>query len=281
MERGKSSHSDWRIKWKDKEITTEQAINKIIPGNRVFIDTACSEPQALTAELIKQSKKLVDIEIIHYFTIGPEKYFSEKSEDLFRHNAFFIGSTLRKEINSGQSDYTPIHVSEIPDLIRSGRKHIDVALIQVTPPDRYGFCSLGINVDIAKPIAQASYLTIAEINPQMPRTLGNSFIHMQEIDYFIYNDVPLLEFRFKDRDVAEKIAQNIANIIPNEATLHIGNGNLPNLCLKYLIEKKDLGIHTHFITDNIIILIENGVLTSKKKNFHPEREDYNKLRFRY
>ena len=271
MDRGKSIHSDWRIKWKDKEITAEQAINKIIPGNRVFIGTACSEPQALTAELIKQSEKLVDTEIIHYFTIGPEKYFSEKSEDLFRHNAFFIGSTLRKEINSGQSDYTPIHASEIPDLIRSGRKHVDVALIQVTPPDRYGFCSLGINVDIAKPIAQASYLTIAEINPQMPRTLGNSFIHMKEIDYYIFNDISLLEFKFKDRDVVEKIAKNVANIIPNEATLHIGNGNLPNLCLNYFMDKIDLGIHTHFITDNIIPLIENGVLTNKKKNFHPEK----------
>ncbi|KKK89593.1 hypothetical protein LCGC14_2731550, partial [marine sediment metagenome] len=133
MEQRNNSNSEWRAKWKDKEISAEEAINKIIPGNRVFIGTACSEPQALTSELIKQSNKLFDIEIIHYFTIGPEKYFREKAEDLFRHNAFFIGSTLRKEINSGQSDYTPIHVSEIPRLVKSGRKHIDVALIQVSP----------------------------------------------------------------------------------------------------------------------------------------------------
>ena len=158
-------------------------------------------------------------EIIHYFTIGPEKYFKEKTEDLFRHNAFFIGSTLRKEINSGQSDYTPIHASEIPDLVKSGRKHIDVALIQVSPPDRYGFCSFGINVDITKPISQSSFFTIAEINPQMPRTLGNSFIHMKDIDYFIYNDTPLIEFSFKGRDVGEKIAKHVADIIPNKATI--------------------------------------------------------------
>jgi len=271
MEQRKYIDSDWRIKYRDKEITAEEAINKIIPGNRVFIGTACSEPQALTSELIKQSRKLIDIEIIHYFTIGPEKYFREKTEDLFRHNAFFIGSTLRKEINSGQSDYTPIHASEIPDLIKSGRKHIDVALIQVSPPDRYGFCSFGINVDITKPISQSSFFTIAEINPQMPRTLGNSFIHMKDIDYFIYNDTPLIEFSFKCRDVGEKIAKNVADIIPNKATIHIGNGNLPNLCIQYLGNKKDLGMHSHFITDNIIPLIENAVLTCRKKNFHPEK----------
>ncbi len=271
MEQRKYIDSDWRIKYRDKEITAEEAINKIIPGNRVFIGTACSEPQALTSELIKQSRKLIDIEIIHYFTIGPEKYFREKTEDLFRHNAFFIGSTLRKEINSGQSDYTPIHASEIPDLIKSGRKHIDVALIQVSPPDRYGFCSFGINVDITKPISQSSFFTIAEINPQMPRTLGNSFIHMKDIDYFIYNDTPLIEFSFKGRDVGEKIAKNVADIIPNKATIHIGSGNLPNLCIQYLGNKKDLGMHSHFITDNIIPLIENAVLTCRKKNFHPEK----------
>ena len=271
MEQRKYIDSDWRIKYRDKEITAEEAINKIIPGNRVFIGTACSEPQALTSELIKQSSKLIDIEIIHYFTIGPEKYFREKTEDLFRHNAFFIGSTLRKEINSGQSDYTPIHASEIPDLVKSGRKHIDVALIQVSPPDRYGFCSFGINVDITKPISQSSFFTIAEINPQMPRTLGNSFIHMKDIDYFIYNDTPLIEFSFKGRDVGEKIAKHVADIIPNKATIHIGNGNLPNLCLQYLGNKKNLGMHSHFITDNIIPLIENTVLTCRKKNFHPEK----------
>ncbi|GAH41800.1 unnamed protein product, partial [marine sediment metagenome] len=188
----------WREKWKDKEITVQAAINKIIPGNRVFIDSGCSEPQLLTSELIKQSEKLIDIEILHFLAIGPEKYFKDKAEDLFRHNVFFIGKTLREEINKGQADYTPIFTSEIPSLFSSGRKHIDVALIQVTPPDPYGFCSLGINIDIAKPIAQSSYITIAEINPQMPRTLGNSFIHMKEINFFVYNDTPLLEFIFDE-----------------------------------------------------------------------------------
>ena len=267
-----SSDQNWRNKWKEKEITAKEAISKIIPGNRVFIHSACSEPQALTTELIRASEQLIDTEIIHFLTIFPEKYFTDKAEDLFRHNAFFIGKTLREEINRGQADYTPILASEIPSLFLSGRKNCDVALIQVTPPDRYGFCSFGINVDMAKPIAQSAYLTIAEINPQMPRTLGNSFIHMKEINNFVYNDVPLLEFNFKDKaDNVEQIGKKVANLIENKSTIHIGNGYLPNACLKYLMNKKDLGIHSHYITDNIIPLIEEGVLTCRRKSFHPEK----------
>ena len=262
----------WREKWKDKEITPEEAIHKIIPGNRVFIDTACSEPQALTAELIKSSEGLIDTELIHLITIFPEKYFKDKAEDLFRHNAFFIGKTLREEINKGQADYTPILASEIPSLFLTGRKNCDVALIQVTPPDRYGFCSFGVNVDVAKPISQSAFLTIAEINPQMPRTLGNSFIHMKEIDFFVYNDKSLLEFHFKQKNnIIEKIGKNVAKLVENKSTIHIGNGYIPNACLPYLAEKKDLGLHSHYVTDNIIPLIENGVLTCRKKNFHPEK----------
>jgi len=262
----------WREKWSEKEITVEVAINKIIPGNRVFVGTGCSEPQALVGELIKQSEKLIDTEIIHFLTIYPQKYFKDKAEDLFRHNAFYIGKTLREEINEGQADYTPIISSEISSLFLSGRKYCDVALIQVTPPDRFGFCSFGVNVDVAKPIAKSAFMTIAEINPQMPRTLGNSFIHMKEINYFVYNDTALLEFHFKERNgFTERIGKNVASIIQNKSTIHIGNGYLPNACLKYLNEKKDIGMHSHFITNNIIPLIENGVLTSRKKNFHPEK----------
>ena len=272
MEYSKSMDFEWREKWKDKEITAKEAIQKIIPSNRVFIDSGCSEPQLLTLELIKQSDKLIDTEILHFLTIGPGKYFKDKAEDLFRHNAFFIGKTLREEINKGQADYTPIYASEIPSLFLTGRKHIDVALIQVSPPDPYGFCSLGINVDIAKPIAQSSYLTIVEINPQMPRTLGSSFIHMKEIDYFVYNDTPLLEFHFEEPDdIGERIGHNLENLVENKSTIHVGFGDLPNAMLKFLVDKKDLGMHSHYLTDNIIPLIEEGVLTCRKKNFHPEK----------
>ncbi|MFX0032649.1 MAG: GNAT family N-acetyltransferase [Candidatus Hodarchaeota archaeon] len=273
MEKKELLDKDWRVKWKNKEITAKEAIKKIIPGNRVFIDTACSEPQALTNQLIKSSDSLLDTELIHFLTIFPEKYFKDKAEDLFRHNAFFIGKTLREEINKGQADYTPIFANEIPSLFLTGRKNCDVALIQVTPPDRNGFCSFGTNIDVAKPIAKSAYITIAEINPQMPRTLGNSFIHMKEIDFYIYNDTPLLEFHFKEKnpEVMDRIGRNVADLIENKSTIHIGNGYLPNACLKYLMNKKDLGMHSHYITDNIIPLIKSTVLTSRRKNFHPEK----------
>ena len=261
---------DWREKWKKKEITAEEAIKIIIPGNRVFIGTGCSQPQALITELIKQSKRLMDTEIVHFLDIGPEKYFDKKAEDFFRHNAFFIGVTLREEINKGQADYTPIYASEIPSLFLSGRRHIDVALIQVTPPDLYGFCSFGINVDITKPISQSAYFTIAEINPQMPRTLGDSFVHIKEINYFVYNDTPLIEYHFDEPDeIAERIGQNVAKLVQNESTIHVGFGDLPNAVLKHLKDKQDLGLHSHYITDDIIPLIKEGVLTCRKKNIFP------------
>jgi len=273
MENLEKLDSNWREKWSNKEINIEHAIKKIIPGNRVFIDSGCSEPQALTKELIKQSERLVDTEIIHFLTIGPNKYFqTDKREDVFRHNALFIGDTLREEVNSGQADYTPINVSEIPKLFLSGRKYIDVALIQLSLPDQYGFCSFGINVDIGKPIAQSAYLTIAEINPHMPRTLGNSFIHLKEIDYFVYHEHPLLEFHFDEpTKVVKKIGKNLSNLVQDKSTIHIGFGDLPHNIIKYLSQKKDLGMHSHYITDAIIPLIENGVLTCRKKNFHPEK----------
>lgn len=273
MEHIENLNSNWRKQWRNKEIDAEHAIKKIIPGNRVFIDSGCSEPQSLTKELMNQSERLVDTEIIHFLTIGPDKYFHiDKREDVFRHNALFIGDTLREEVNSGQADYTPINVSEIPKLFISGRKYIDVALIQVSSPDQYGFCSLGINVDIAKPIAQSAYLTVAEINPNMPRTLGSSFIHLKEIDYFVYDEHPLLEFKFDNpTEVVKKIGKNLSNLVQNNSTIHIGFGDLPHNVLKFLSKKKDLGMHSHYITDAIIPLIENGVLTCRKKNFHPEK----------
>ncbi len=262
--------SGWRKKWKEKEITAEEAINMIIPGNRVFIDSGCSEPQALTAELLKQSENIIDSEIVHFLTIG-EKYFKDKTDD-FRHNALFIGDTIRKEVNKGKADYTPIYMSEIASLFLLGRKHIDFALIQVSPPDSYGFCSLGINVDIAKPIAKSAYKTIAEINPQMPKTSGDSFIHMKEIDYYVFNETPLLEFQFDEPDeIAKRIGQNLKNLIPNKSTIHVGFGDLPNAVLTCLMEKKDLGMHSHYITDNVIPLIKEGILTGRRKNLHPEK----------
>lgn len=264
------TETNWKKKWGKKEITVSEAIAKIIPGNRVFLGTGCSKPQALTMELFKQSERLIDTEIVHFLTVGPKNLLSAVTSSFFRHNSLFIGDSLRQEINEGKSDYTPIYASEIPNLFRTGRRHVDVALIQVTPPDQNGFCSFGINVDITKPISQSSYITIAEINPMMPRTLGHSFIHMKEIDFFIYNETPLLEYQFTTTDeVGDRIIANTSNLIEDGSTIHVGFGDLPNSVLKGLMDKKHLGMHSHYVTDEIIPLILNTVLTCRKKNIHP------------
>jgi acyl-CoA hydrolase len=193
-------------------------------------------------------------------------------EDLFRHNAFFIGKSLRKYIEAGQADYTPMLLSEIPKLFKSGKMHLDTALIQVSPPDRYGFCSYGINVDIVKPIAEAAEYVVAEINPKMPRTLGDSFIHMDDIDAFVLSDHNIIEFTYGELDdTSIKIAKFVASLIEDESTIQMGIGEIPNAVTQELMEKKDLGMHSEVFSDGIVDLVEEGVITCKKKTLHKDK----------
>ncbi|MFO8018362.1 MAG: GNAT family N-acetyltransferase [Promethearchaeia archaeon] len=264
----------WNLFGKN-EITAEESIKLINPGQKIFIHSGCMEPQLLMNELINQSKRLKDIEIHHFLSIARkgDLNLSNKPEDLFRHNAFFIGGeSIREAVNSGQADYTPMFLSEIPEYFRTGQKNIDVAIIQVSPPDKNNFCSFGVNVDVAKPIAESAELVIAEVNPQVPRVLGNSFIHMKKIDYFVYNDEPLLEYHAPPiNDVHKKIAKNVAGLIDNGSTLQIGMGKAPMAVLSELDCHKDLGIHSDTIFDGLVDLVEEGVITCEKKEFHPNR----------
>ncbi|MCK4380331.1 MAG: 4-hydroxybutyrate CoA-transferase, partial [Candidatus Lokiarchaeota archaeon] len=193
--------TDLLKKYKEKQRSLEDTIKKYIkPGNRIFIDSGCSEPIDLTKKLIELGLELPDVEILHFLSLSDLDYYETAGgiEDLFRHNAFFIGKSLRKYIEIGQADYTPMPLSEIPKLFKSGKMHLDTALIQVSPPDRYGFCSFGINVDIVKPIAESAEYVIAEINPKMPRTLGDSFIHMEDIDAFVLSEHDIIEFTYDE-----------------------------------------------------------------------------------
>lgn len=173
---------DWQSYYKNKQIDLTELTKIIKPGQRIFISSGCSEPEALTSEMIKNQHRIADCEIIHFLTVGRNKFFSKLEPSQFRHNALFIGDTMRQAVAEGYADYTPIMLSDIPKLIKSGRKHIDVALIHVSPPDKYGWCSLGINVDINKAVVNSADTVIAQINPQMPRTLGDSYVHMSQID---------------------------------------------------------------------------------------------------
>jgi len=261
--------------YKKKQVSLSNAIKKYInPGDRIFIDSGCAEPIDLTRKLIELGPDLPDIEILHFLSLSDLDYYETAGgiEDLFRHNAFFIGKSLRKYIRAGQADYTPMLLSEIPWLFKLGKMHLDTALIQVSPPDRYGFCSYGINVDIVKPIAEAAEYVIAEINPNMPRTLGDSFIHMDDIDAYVPADHDIIEFSYGEPDEnSKKIARFVSSLIEDESTIQMGIGEIPNAVTKELVEKKDLGVHSEVFSDGIVDLVEEGVVTCKKKTIHKDK----------
>ncbi len=267
--------TDLLKKYKEKQKSLDDIIIKYIkPGNRIFIDSCCSEPIDLTKKLIELGLKLPDVEILHFLSLSDLDYYEPAGgiEDLFRHNAFFIGKSLRKYVEIGQADYTPMPLSEIPKLFKSGKMHLDTALIQVSPPDRYGFCSFGINVDIVKPIAESAEYVIAEINPKMPRTLGDSFIHMEDIDAFVLSEHDIIEFTYGELDDAStKIAEFVASLVEDESTIQMGIGQIPNAVTQELMEKRDLGVHSEVFSDGIVDLVENGVVTCKKKNLHKDK----------
>jgi acyl-CoA hydrolase/GNAT superfamily N-acetyltransferase len=267
--------ADLLNKYEKKRVSLEDAILKYVkPGSRIFIDSGCSEPVDLTKKLIEFGFKLPDIEILHFLSLSDLDYYETVGgiEDLFRHNALFIGKSLRKYIERGQADYTPILLSEIPKLFKSGRMHLDTALIQVSLPDKYGYCSFGINVDIVKPITEVADCVIAEINPKMPRTLGDSFIHMDDIDAFVFSEHEIIEYKYKKPDdTAEKIAEFVASLIEDESTIQMGIGIIPNAVTIKLTEKKDLGVHSEVFSDGIVDLVENGIVTCKKKTLHKDK----------
>ncbi|TFF85906.1 MAG: GNAT family N-acetyltransferase [Promethearchaeota archaeon] len=262
-------------KYKSKQVSISKAINNFInPGDRIFIDSGCAEPIDLTKKLIELGPELPDVEILHFLSLSDLDYYECAGgiEDLFRHNAFFIGKSLRKYIRAGQADYTPMLLSEIPWLFKLGKMHLDTALIQVSPPDRYGFCSYGINVDIVKPIAEAAEYVVAEINPNMPRTLGDSFIHMDDIDAYIPANHDVIEFSYGEPDEnSRKIAKFVSSLIEDESTIQMGIGQIPNAVTDELIDKKDLGVHSEVFSDGIVKLVEEGVVTCKKKNIHRDK----------
>ncbi|MEM2943659.1 MAG: GNAT family N-acetyltransferase [Methanomassiliicoccales archaeon] len=262
---------DWRERWKEKLKSASEAVECIERGERIFIGTGCGEPQTLLKALIERADHLADNEFIQTISLGLTPYQEERFTDKFRLNAFFIGPNVRNAVNEGRSDYTPIYLSEIPRLLESGRIPIDVALIQVSPPDEHGYCSLGVSVDITKSAAEHADRIVAQINSYMPRVLGDSFIHISDIDYIVEANEPLLEWRADDGGTPEeidRIGKFVAELVENGATIQTGYGSIPDAVLRHLRDKKDLGVHTEMFSDGIIDLVESGVITGKKKTIH-------------
>ncbi len=255
---------DWREQKKNLEIKAENLHQFIEAGSRIFIGTGCSEPVRLTEQLAKNKHRFNDCEIVHFLTLSDNKFFDDQEPSLYRHQALFVGSSIRRAVNEGKADYIPISLSDIPLLIQSGRLRIDVALLQLSPPDKHGFCSLGINVDINRTVFEHSKIVIAQINPGMPRTSGDSFVRFDDIDHFVYEETDLLEFRYPEPDeLTKKIGKYCARIIENGSTLQFGIGSIPNAVLMHLTDKKDLSVYSEVISDSVIDLVESGVINCR------------------
>ena len=263
-------HATWDESWQDKYsdmiATPAEAVSRIRAGQRVFVGTGCAEPQELVRALGVRGHELSDTEIVHLLTFGEAPYAKRDLAECFRVNSFFIAENVRGIIQEGLGDYTPIFLSDIPRLFTSGELPLDAALIQVTPPDKHGMCSLGISVDIVKSAAENASLVIAQVNPQMPRTLGDSLLSVYDLDILVPTDTPLIEFQPPQTDeVTRKIGEFVAALVEDGCTLELGIGRIPQAVLEYLKQKKELGIHTEMFTDTIIDLVEAGVITGKKK----------------
>ena len=257
---------NWREKFSAQVLTAEQAVKRIRPGQRIFIGTGCGEPLELVAALSKRATELPDTEIVHLLTFGDAPYAHRELANYFRVNSFFIAENVRDIIQEGLGDYTPIHLSDVPRLFDSGQLPLDVALIQVTPPDADGMCSFGVSVDIVKSAVENASLVIAQVNPCMPRTHGNSFIHVYDLDVLVPAETPILEVHPPAvTETTRQIAENLSALIDDGSTLEIGIGRIPQALVGFLKDKKDLGIHTEMISDDIMELIEAGAITGARK----------------
>ncbi|MBI3240967.1 MAG: acetyl-CoA hydrolase/transferase family protein [Chloroflexi bacterium] len=261
---------NWQNLYKDRLQTAEQAVLRIHSNMRIFLTGNCSVPQKVLEALTARAPQLTNVEIAQVLTIGSADYVAPEMDGHLRVNTLFISENVRAAVNDGRADFSPCFLSEIPDLFRSGRLPLDVALIQVSPPDDHGFCSFGVEVGVTKPAAQSAKLVIAEINPRMPRTLGDSFIHISKLNVIVPVDYALPEVHMASSDeVTERIADYAASLIPDGATLQTGIGAIPDAVLKRLVDRKDLGIHTELFSDGVIDLVNRGVINGEKKTLHP------------
>jgi 4-hydroxybutyrate CoA-transferase len=266
---------NWESSYRSKVCDVDTALLCIKPGDRVYIGGGAGVPIQLITGLMRradapESSRLHDVEIVHILTFAEAPYVAPEYKGIFRHNALFIGPNVRRAVQEGQADFTPIFLSEIPDLFRNGTLPIDVALISLSAPDEHGFCSFGVEVGTTRPAAETARIVVAEINRQMPRTLGNSFIHMSRLDYVVEVDYPLPEApQGGSSELHMQVGEHIAEMIPDGATLQMGLGSIPDAVLKNLKNHKDLGVHTELFSDGIIDMVESGVITCARKTFHP------------
>jgi acyl-CoA hydrolase len=247
-------------------VSLEEAVSTVKSGDRVFIQGAAMTPYKLINGLVSRYESLSDVEIIHLHTEGQAAYTQKPYSQSFKMNSVFVGSNVRQSVKEGHGDYIPIFLSEIHLLFRRSILPLDVAFIQVSPPDNHGYCSLGTSIDITIPAIQTAKLVIAQVNPQVPRTHGDGFIHISELDFAIEEDAPIYGHDLPiASEIENKIGANIASLVEDGATLQMGIGAIPNAALQNLGNHKNLGIHTEMFSDGILPLIESGVINGSQK----------------
>ena len=260
----------WLEQYRSRLTTPETAVETIRSGQRVFLTGNCSVPQKLLGALVARAEQLQDVEIVTVLSIGPAPHAEPAMQGHLKINTLFISDNVRPAVQEGRADFTPCLLSEVPLLFRNGHLPLDVALIHVSPPDEHGFCSLGIEAGLIKTPAQVARIVIAEINERMPRTLGDSFIHISKIDVAVPVDYPLAELPLgQANELSMRIAQHAAGLIEDGSTMQMGIGAIPDAVLSYLGGKRDLGVHTELFSDGVMDLVQQGVITNERKTLHP------------
>ena len=261
----------WIEDYRGKQCTAEEAVQLIKSGNRVFTSGNAATPQPLLRALIERKDEIQDVELIHLLLMGDD-FVAPDLAGHIRHNALFVGPGDRQAVNSGRADYTPIFLSEIPALFSTGSLPLDVALLHVSPPDEHGFMSLGVEVLASKDAAEAAKTVIVQVNENMPRVLGDSFLHVSRVHAIVECDMPLPELQSHEfSPVEQQIGQHIAQLIPDRATLQLGIGTIPDAVLASVTDKRDLGLHTEMISDSVVRAMEAGIVTGAKKTLHPDK----------
>jgi len=262
--------------YSSKIVTAEDAVSKIKSGDKVLIHSNCAIPNRLINAMVDRRESLENVEILHVLAVGDLPYLAPGMEKHFRHRSFFMGANVRQAVQEGRADYIPIYLYQFPLLFSKGVIKPNIALLHVSPPDEHGFCSFGVDVGITKTAAEKAEIIIAQVNPNMPRALGDSFIHLNRINYIVEVEDAVTELPQGDKNMTPEqekvfadIGMNIAELIEDGSTMQMGIGLIPDSVLKFLDAKKDLGIHSEMFSDGVIKLVEQGILTNSRKTLHP------------
>lgn len=259
---------DWRTLYQQKLTTAEEAVKHIKSGDRVVVTHATGEPILLTDAMVANAEQYENVEVVHMVAMGKAEYCLPENSKHFRHNSLFLGGSTRKAIEEGRGDFTPVFFSEIPELFRT-TLHPNVVLLHLSTPDEHGYCSFGVSCDYTKPAAECADLLIAQINPKMPRTMGDSFIHVSKLDYIVEQETDLIELAPPHiGDVERAIGENIASLVKDGDCLQLGIGAIPDAVLSFLHHKRDLGIHSEMFSDGVVDLMERGVINNSRKTLH-------------